>query len=170
MGRRYHRSQLVNLFRRLRSAIPGIALRTTVMVGFPGETEEHIGALLELVEEVCFEHLGVFLYEPEEGTPAFRYGDPVPRRQAQARARRVKALQAKIVKQQLKSLVGTVQPVLVEGVSPESEYLLTGRLIIQAPEIDGQVYITAGVGQVGEVQPVRLTRALPYDLVGEIVT
>jgi len=65
--------------------------------------------------------------------------------------------------------VGSVQPVLMEGVSPESEYLLTGRLISQAPEIDGQVYITAGVGQVGEIQQVRLTRALPPDLVGEIV-
>jgi ribosomal protein S12 methylthiotransferase len=65
--------------------------------------------------------------------------------------------------------VGTVQPVLVEGISPESEYLLTGRLITQAPDIDGQVYLTAGVGQVGEIQSVRLTRALPFDLVGEIL-
>ncbi len=169
MGRRYSRGRLLDLFRRLRSAIPGLALRTTVMVGFPGETEEHVQALLELVEEVRFEHLGVFLYEPEAGTPAARYADPVPRRQAQARARRLKALQAKIVKHRLKALVGTVQPVMVDGVSPESEYLLTGRLITQAPDIDGQVYITAGEGQVGEVQPVRLTRALPYDLVGEIV-
>ncbi len=72
-------------------------------------------------------------------------------------------------KQRLKSLVGTVQQVLVEGPSPESEYLLSGRLVSQAPDIDGQVYITAGLGQVGEVQPVRLTRALPYDLVGELV-
>ena len=87
---------------------------------------------------------------------------------AQARARRLKALQARLVKQRLKNLVGTVQPVLVEGHSPESEYLLSGRLITQAPDIDGQVYITAGLGIVGEVQPVRLTRALPYDLVGEI--
>jgi ribosomal protein S12 methylthiotransferase len=65
--------------------------------------------------------------------------------------------------------VGTVQPVLIEGVSPESDYLLTGRMINQAPDVDGQVYLTAGWGMVGEVQPVRLTRALPYDLVGEIV-
>jgi ribosomal protein S12 methylthiotransferase len=66
--------------------------------------------------------------------------------------------------------VGTVQPVLVEGESPESEYLLSGRLISQAPEIDGQVYLTAGQGRVGEVQAVRLTRALPYELLGEIVS
>jgi ribosomal protein S12 methylthiotransferase len=169
MGRRYTQSHLMDLFARLRSAIPGLALRTTVMVGFPGETEEHFETLVKLVQEVRFEHLGVFLYYPEEGTPASRLTDPVPRRTAQARASRLKALQARLVKQRLKDLVGTVQPVLVEGHSPESDYLLSGRMIIQAPDIDGQVYITAGVGMVGEIQPVRLTRALPYDLVGEIV-
>ena len=169
MGRRYTHSHLLDLFARLREAIPGLALRTTVMVGFPGETEEHFETLVEMVETVRFEHLGVFLYYPEEGTPASRLADLVPRRTAQARARRLKALQARLVKQRLKNLVGTVQPVLVEGRSPESEYLLSGRLITQAPDIDGQVYINAGMGMVGEVQPVRLTRALPYDLVGEIV-
>ncbi len=151
------------------SPSPTWRLRTTVMVGFPGETEEHFDTLMEVVEEVRFEHLGVFLYHPEEGTPAARYDRPVPRRTARARARPLKALQARLVKERLKGLVGTVQQVLVEGESPESEYLLSGRLVSQAPDIDGQVYITAGVGQVGEVQPVRLTRALPYDLVGEIV-
>ena len=88
---------------------------------------------------------------------------------AERRARILKALQARIVKARLKALVGTVQPVLVEGLSPESDYLLSGRLAGQAPDIDGQVYITAGTGRMGEIQAVRLTRALPYDLVGEIV-
>ncbi|MEJ2092655.1 MAG: 30S ribosomal protein S12 methylthiotransferase RimO [Syntrophobacterales bacterium] len=170
MGRRYNQTHLLNLFRQLRQALPGLALRTTVMVGFPGETEAHFHTLVDLVEEVQFEHLGVFLYYPEEGTPACRYPEPVPRRTARARARHLKALQARRVRQRLKDLVGTVQPVLVEGVSSESEYLLTGRLITQAPDIDGQVYLTAGVGRVGEIQPVRLTRALPYDLVGEILS
>ena len=169
MGRRYTRRHLLDLFARLKTAVPDLALRTTVMVGFPGETEEHFDTLAEVVEEVRFEHLGVFLYHPEEGTPAARYDHPVPRRTARARARRLKAIQARLVKERLKSMVGTVQQVLVEGKSPESEYLLSGRLVSQAPDIDGQVYLTAGVGQVGEVQPVRITRALPYDLVGEIV-
>jgi len=169
MGRGYRRWQILKTCRRVREALPQAALRTTVMVGFPGETEAQFAALLELVEEVRFDHLGVFLYSPEDGTPAARLGPPVPRRVARARARRLKALQARLVKARLKALVGTVQPVLVEGLSPESDFLLTGRLITQAPEIDGQVYLTAGQGRVGEVQPVRLTRALPYDLVGEIV-
>lgn len=168
MGRRYTQKQLLHLFNTLRQALPGVALRTTVMVGFPGETESHFQALFDLVAEVRFEHLGVFLYEPEAGTPAARYPEQVPRRLARSRARRLKALQARIVREKLRSLVGTVQPVLVEGVSPESEYLLVGRLATQAPDIDGRVYITAGQGQVGEIQPVRLLRALPFDLVGEI--
>ena len=137
--------------------------------GFPGETEAHFQALKELIEEVRFDHLGVFLYSPEEGAPASRLKDVVPRRLARQRARILKAIQARMVKARLKALVGTVQPVLVEGLSSESDYLLSGRLISQAPDIDGQVYITAGVGIVGEIQMVRLTRALPYDLVGEIV-
>lgn len=168
MGRGYGREDLLTTIRRVREILPQVALRTSVMVGFPGETEAHFDRLLELVQEVHFDHLGVFLYSPEEGTPATRLTAPVPRRLAQARARRLKALQARIVKERLKALVGTVQPVLVEGVSRESDYLLTGRLSTQAPDIDGQVYITAGVGHVGEIQAVRLTRALPYDLVGEI--
>jgi ribosomal protein S12 methylthiotransferase len=169
MGRRYTRKGLLDTFRLIREALPHAALRTTVMVGFPGETEEHFDTLLDLAAEVRFDHLGIFLYEPEDGTPAARLAGAVPRRTARARVRRLKALQARIVKAKLKSLVGTVQPVLVEGVSEESEYLLVGRLSTQAPDIDGRVYIMEGMGRVGEIQPVRLTRALPVDLVGGLV-
>jgi len=169
MGRRYTRGQVLETVHLIGAILPGATLRTTVMVGFPGETESHFETLCHLVQEVRFHHLGVFLYYPEEGTPAARLAGAVPRRQARRRARILKALQARIVKDRLKSLVSTVQEVLLEGVSPESDYLLTGRMISQAPEIDGQVYLTAGTGRVGELQPVLLTRALPYDLVGEIV-
>ncbi len=169
MGRRYGRKDLLDTFRLIREILPRAALRTTVMAGFPGETDEQFETLLELVDEVRFDHLGVFLYESEEGTPAAKLPNPVPRRIARNRARLLKAKQTKIVKFRLKSLVGTVQPVLVEGVSEESEYLLSGRLITQAPEIDGRVLITKGVGRIGEIQPVSLTRALPCDLVGELM-
>jgi len=168
MGRGYCRRQIFDVCRRIRELIPHAALRTTVMVGFPGETEEHFAALCDLIQEVRFEHLGVFLYSPEEGTPAASFSPPVPRRLARQRARLIKTLQARIVKARLKSLKGFVLPVLVAGVSTESEYLLGGRLITQAPEIDGQVYITAGAARIGEIQPVRLTRALAYDLAGEV--
>ncbi len=169
MGRGYSRQNILDTVGLIRERLPQATLRTTVMVGFPGETEAHFQALRELVEEVRFDHLGVFLYSLEEGAPASCLQGTVPRRLARQRARILKALQARIVKARLKALVGTVQPVLVEGLSPESDYLLSGRLASQAPDIDGQVYITAGTGRVGEIQMVRLTRALPYDLVGEIV-
>jgi ribosomal protein S12 methylthiotransferase len=169
MGRGYRRRDILAAVRRIRAVLPRATLRTTVLAGFPGETEAHFQALVDLIQEVGFDHLGVFLYYPEAGTPAAGWAPKVPRREARRRARHLKAVQAKIVRARLKSLVGTIQEVLVEGVSPESDYLLTGRLASQAPEIDGQVYITAGIGRVGEIQAVRLTRALPYDLVGEIV-
>jgi ribosomal protein S12 methylthiotransferase len=169
MGRGYRRQDILATVRRIREALTGATLRTTVMTGFPGETEAHFEVLCDLIQEVGFDHLGVFLYSPEAGTPAAAFRPKVPRREARRRARLLKAIQAKIVKARLKSLVGSVAEVLVEGVSPESDYLLTGRMICQAPDIDGQVYITAGTGQVGEIQAVRLTRALPYDLIGEIV-
>jgi ribosomal protein S12 methylthiotransferase len=169
MGRGYSRRQILDTMRLIREILPGATLRTTVMVGFPGENAARFAALQELIEEVRFHHLGVFLYSPEAGAPASRLKDAVPRRLARQRARILKAIQAQIVKARLQALVGTVQPVLVEGVSSESDYLLSGRLASQAPEIDGQVYITAGAGRVGEIQRVRLTRALPYDLLGEIV-
>ena len=169
MGRGYRRLDILDTVRRIRKVLPGATLRTTVMAGFPGETEAHFQALADLITEVGFDHLGVFLYSPEAGTPAADWGPQVPRREARRRARLLKAIQAKIVKARLKSLVGTIQEVLVEGVSPESDYLLTGRMASQAPDIDGQVYITAGTGRIGEIHPVRLTRALPYDLLGEIV-
>jgi len=170
MGRGYNRAKVIEACRLIREVLPQAALRTSVMVGFPGETEDHFQALLDLVQEVRFHHLGVFLYSPEEGAPAAKFAGAPPRRVVRRRAQRLKALQARIVKERLKALVGARQPVLVEGVSPESEYLLSGRLITQAPDIDGQVYITAGEGRVGEVQMVKITRALAYDLVGEIVT
>ena len=169
MGRGYGRRDILDAVRRIRESLPGATLRTTVMAGFPGETEAHFQALADLIAEIGFDHLGVFLYSPEAGAPAASFRPQVPRREARRRARLLKVIQAKIVKARLKSLVGSVAEVLVEGVSPESDYLLTGRMICQAPDIDGQVYITAGIGRVGEIQPVRLTRALPFDLLGEIV-
>jgi ribosomal protein S12 methylthiotransferase len=169
MGRGYGRREILAAVQLIREILPGATLRTTVMTGFPGETEEHFQVLCDLIQEVRFDHLGVFLYCPETGTPAASWSPKAPRREARRRARHLKALQARIVKARLKALVGKVAEVLVEGVSPESDYLLTGRMMSQAPDIDGQVYIAAGVGQVGEIQAVRITRALPYDLVGEIV-
>ena len=153
MGRGYGRQDILDTVRQIRKTLPGATLRTTVMAGFPGETEAHFQTLADLITEVGFDHLGVFLYSPEAGTPAAAFRPQVPRREARRRARQLKAIQAKIVKTRLKSLVGTTQEVLVEGVSPESDYLLTGRMTSQAPDIDGQVYITAGTGRSERFNP-----------------
>ena len=108
MGRGYGRRDILETVRRIREALPGATLRTTVMAGFPGETEAHFQTLADLITEVGFDHLGVFLYSPEAGTPAAAFRPQVPRREARRRARLLKAIQAKIVKARLKSLVGTV--------------------------------------------------------------
>jgi ribosomal protein S12 methylthiotransferase len=169
MGRGYRRQRILAVCQSIRQALPQATLRTTVMVGFPGETEEHFEALVALVQEVRFDHLGVFVYSPEAGAPALRLGPPPPRRVARRRARALMALQAKMVKARLKALVGAVQPVMLDGLSAESDYLLSGRLISQAPDIDGQVYLTDGIGRPGEILPAKITRALAYDLVGRLL-
>ncbi|MBW1952238.1 MAG: 30S ribosomal protein S12 methylthiotransferase RimO [Deltaproteobacteria bacterium] len=169
MGRGYNKKVILDTIDRSRRVLPQAALRTTVMVGFPGETEDQFAELCQVIEQIGFDHLGVFEFQPEEGTPACGFTDQVPVRLARQRARQLMALQARLVKKKLRSLVGTVQEVLVEGPSPETELLLCGRLATQAPEVDGQVYITAGDGQIGQIQPVRITSAHTYDLVGEII-
>ncbi|MFP3867429.1 MAG: 30S ribosomal protein S12 methylthiotransferase RimO [Desulfobacteraceae bacterium] len=169
MGRGYNQKVILDAIDRIRRRLPQAALRTTAMVGFPGESEAQFIELCHLIEQIKFDHLGVFEFQPEDGTPAARYGDQLPAPRARQRSRQLMALQARLVKKKLRSLVGTVQEVLVDGPSPETELLLSGRLATQAPEVDGQVYITAGEGQIGQIQPVRITHAHTYDLVGEII-
>lgn len=158
-----------NLVRKLRERIPGLTLRTTFIVGFPGETDEDFQALMDFVEEMQFERMGVFTYSPEEGTPAATLDGQLPEKIKKARQRQLMNLQKKISKASYKALVGTVQPVLMEGVSAETDLLLQGRMASQAPDIDGKVLINAGFAKIGEIVPVKMTRALDYDIIGEIV-
>jgi ribosomal protein S12 methylthiotransferase len=169
MGRGYGRKEILDTIDLIRRRLPQAALRTSIIVGFPGETEADFQALSDLITEIRFDHLGVFAYQSEEGTPASRLKDVVPAPLARRRVRRLMALQARLSKKNLQRLVGSTQDVLIEGHSPETELLLCGRLARQAPEVDGQVLITAGLGRVGQIQKVHLTHAHAYDLVGEIV-
>lgn len=169
MGRRYTQQQALKAIDLIRARLPRAALRTSMITGFPGETEADFEELCRRVEDIGFDHLGIFAFQPEAGTPAARFPGQVPARTAARRARQLTRLQARLVRKKLRALKGTVQEVLVEGVSPESDLLLTGRLATQAPEVDGQVYLTAGQGQVGALQPVRLTRTHTYDLEGELL-
>ncbi len=169
MNRRVSEQQVRELVARLRERIPDLTLRTSFIVGFPGETQEQFEKLLSFVEEGHFDRLGVFRYSREEGTVAAELPEQIPERVKNERYKRLMKAQARISFRKNRSLVGRVEPVLVEGVSEETELLLRGRSVRQAPDVDGQVYITAGRAEVGEIVPLRITDSSEYDLIGEIV-
>jgi ribosomal protein S12 methylthiotransferase len=147
----------------LRRRVPGVAVRTTVIVGHPGETAEDFAELREFVREYRFERLGVFAYSPEEGTPAGEAADQVPRRVAQARRREVEADAAQVARELHAARVGTTIEVMVDG--PPVKGLTPGRSTWDAPEIDGRVWIEGDHEPPGRLVQVQVTGAGPRDLV-----
>jgi ribosomal protein S12 methylthiotransferase len=168
MGRRPDRESPRELISRIRSRNRGVAVRTTVMVGFPGETDHMFQELCDFVREARFEHLGAFVFSAEKGTPAARLPDRVDPAEAKRRHSEIMRIQQEIAEAANRRLLGTTVPVLVEGFSPETSLLLTGRTATMAPDVDGQVLINKGEGRVGEILPVRITESHAYDLVGEV--
>jgi ribosomal protein S12 methylthiotransferase len=166
MGRRSKGQEIQNLIRKIRTFVPGIALRTSLIVGFPGESEGQFKALLHFVEEVQFDHLGAFQYSPEEGTPAFNLSNPVPEDVKGERLRILMEVQKKISLKKYRKMVGRKTEVLVEGSTPQRT-ALRGRIQTQAPEIDGYVFLK-GKARPGDWVEALITQALPYDLMGEI--
>jgi ribosomal protein S12 methylthiotransferase len=138
------------------------------MVGFPGERDEDFQELLRFVSEVEFDHLGVFRYSSEEGTPAAGYPKQVPQEISNWRMDLLMARQEKISLKKNQSRVGSIEPVLVSGVSLESDLLIEGRTRFQAPEVDGVVFITDGEPKTGEMVKVKITEAHAYDLLGVV--
>ncbi len=167
MGRRSTSSEIWNLLRRIRTFVPEVSLRTSLIVGFPGERDRQFKTLLKFVEEVQFDHLGAFKYSPEEGTPALRLPHPVQERVKEKRLRVLMELQKDISLQKNRRWVGRTLEVLIEG-QDASKAVLKGRTERQAPEIDGHVLLK-GKALPGDWVEARITDALPYDLVGEIV-
>jgi ribosomal protein S12 methylthiotransferase len=157
---------------RIRQRVPGASIRTSFIVGFPGETDEDFAELAQFVEETGFDHLGVFIYSDEDGTAAIRLDGKVKPGTARARRNKLMERQARITKRRLGRLVGATLPVMLEGLSSESDLLLEGRTEGQAPEIDGRVLIN-DAGEIdpaaGRIYRTEITRALEYDLVGRIV-
>ena len=142
-----------------------------MIVGFPGETEDDFKALLDFVAAVEFDHLGVFLYSNEETSGSYSLPSQVPTRVARARQRKLLALQRRISRHRLRRMMGRSFPVLVEGLSEETDLLFRGRLESQAPEIDGQVYINSFEGaepQPGDFRWATITSAGDYDLVARL--
>jgi ribosomal protein S12 methylthiotransferase len=169
MNRRVDEGTIRGLIRRLRERIPELTLRTSFIVGFPGETEEQFAKLHEFVNEGHFERVGVFRYSREEGTAAAAMEGQIPERVKKSRYAKLMKSQQRVSFRRNRALVGRVEPVLVEGYSEETELLLRGRCIRQAPDIDGQVYITAGNAEIGDIVDLRITDSSDYDLIGEIV-
>jgi ribosomal protein S12 methylthiotransferase len=160
---------LRDLLARLRRRVPGIALRTSLIVGLPGETEEDFEDLLDFVREQRFERLGVFEYSAEEGTPAAEMPGQVPAETKKQRYRAVMEAQQEIARAHQRAMIGRRIEVLVEGRAEETEHLLAGRHAQQAPEIDGLTYLNDGVAYPGEIVTVEVTDASDYDLVGRVV-
>lgn len=171
MRRGVTRAGQERILQRVRDNVPGVAVRTTFIVGFPGETEEDFATLCDFVREQQFQHVGVFTYYQEDGTHAADLPGQVPEEVKQRRQAELLAIQAEISRERLESLVGTTVPVMIEGVSEESEILLRGRTPWQAPDVDGQVYIANAPedAAIGQIRNLRITQVGDYDLVGELV-
>jgi ribosomal protein S12 methylthiotransferase len=160
----------------VRAAVPGIALRTSFIVGFPGETIEDFEILQEFIAEAKFDWLGVFSYSDEEGSAAFPFSSKVPKRTIEARKRTLMRLQQSISKRAKKQWVGRELVVLAEGESEETPLLWEGRTQFHAPEIDGKVYINdfADLGpetqlEAGRFYRAEITEAHEYDVVARIL-
>lgn len=172
MKRGGNRQSLERLIERIRRRVPGIAVRSTFITGFPGETEEDFNELMTFVQNVEFDRVGVFTYSDEEGTPAFELPDKVPHRTAARRRTSLMKTQERISRRRNKSRVGETVRVLFEGESRESELLWQGRMETQAPDIDGCILINdvpeGVVPTVGDFVNVEITEALEHDLIGRI--
>ena len=172
MKRGGNRKSLERLIERVRKRVPGIAVRTTFITGFPGETEEDFNELLSFVKNVEFDRVGVFTYSDEEGTPAYELANKVPHKTAAKRRTSLMKEQARISRRNNKARIGDVVRVVFEGESKESELLWQARMETQAPDIDGCILVNdvpeGVVPAIGDFVNVQITEAHEYDLVGRI--
>jgi len=169
MKRPTGRGNLLGMIERIRARVPGVAIRTSFIVGFPGETDADFQELLAFVEAARFDNVGVFTYSDEEGTTSFDLTGRVDPKVKESRRRRLMAAQKRIATRRNRARVGETIEVLVEGTHPDSDLLLRGRTAAQAPEIDGAIIIADGVAEPGTFVTCEVTEAHPYDLVARIV-
>ncbi|MCI9618654.1 MAG: 30S ribosomal protein S12 methylthiotransferase RimO [Dorea sp.] len=170
MGRRTSRKQLGEIVGKLRKEIPDIAIRTTLITGFPGETKEQHEELMEFVDEIEFDRLGVFTYSPEEDTPAADLPDQIPEEVKEERQAELMELQQEVVFAQAEEMIGREVLVMIEGkVADEDAYV--GRTYRDAPNVDGLIFINTQEEMMsGDFARVRVTGALEYDLIGELIS
>jgi ribosomal protein S12 methylthiotransferase len=172
MNRKITGEKIMDRIVRLREKIPGIVLRTSIIVGFPGENEDDFEKLLEGVKKARFNHLGIFRYSDEEGTPAYRLKDKVPQEVIDERFDRLFEAQKEIARELNQEFLGETIEVLVEGTHEDTELLIVGRHFGQAPDIDGKVIINDLNGRElkqGDLVQVEVSDVLDFDLVGKLV-
>lgn len=170
MRRGGSKKRLTTIMESLRTNIENLVLRTTVMVGFPGETDDDFKELCDFVEENRFDRMGVFQYSNEENTSAYNFDQQVPKAIKEERFHQLMELQRTISREKMQALIGTEQEAVVEGKSDEHDYVIKGRLWSQAPDIDGVTYISSAEPlTVGQMVKVRITDAHDYDLSGEVM-
>ena len=170
MGRRTSKAQLVEIVEKLRREIPGIALRTTLITGFPGETEKQHEELMEFVDEMEFDRLGVFTYSPEEDTPAANMPGQIEESVKEDRQAELMELQQEIAFELAENMIGKEVMVMIEGkVADENAYV--GRTYMDAPNVDGLIFVETNEELMsGDFARVKVTGALEYDLIGEIIS
>jgi ribosomal protein S12 methylthiotransferase len=169
MNRHYRSEQLYGTIDRIRTILPDIALRTTFLVGFPGETENDFLELETFLKSMNIDHVGVFPYANEEGAPSENFENQLPEEEKLKRCDYLLGVQADLSVAIQKKYLGRVESVLVEGLSSETDLLLEGRTRYQAPEVDGCVYINDGIASPGDIVQVKISDTQVYDLIGGIV-
>lgn len=169
MGRRTSKEELVHIISRLREEIPDITLRTTLITGFPGETQEQHEELMDFVDEMEFDRLGVFTYSPEEGTPAASMPDQIEESIKEDRRAELMELQQEIAFEQAENMIGKEVLVMIEGkVAEENAYV--GRTYKDAPNVDGLIFVNTDAELMsGDFAKVKVTGACEYDLIGELM-
>ncbi|MDD5465920.1 MAG: MiaB/RimO family radical SAM methylthiotransferase [Candidatus Omnitrophica bacterium] len=166
MNRKITRQEILSLIGKIRKKIPGVCLRTSLIAGFPSETKEEFGELLEFVKEAKFDRLGVFVYSREEGTPAYNFKGQIARKLKQDRFEAIMSAQQKIAAELNSRFLGKTIPVLIEE---KQDGVYIGRSQADAPEVDGMVYVNSKKRLLeGEFVKVKITDTLEYDLVGEL--
>lgn len=170
MNRHHNSEQVYNIIDKIRGYLPDVALRTTFLVGFPGESEKDFLEIESFLRKMSIDHVGVFPYANEEGCPSEMFDGQLPEDEKLRRQDYLLRIQSELSATIQKKYIGRVETVLVEGLSRETDLLLEGRTRYQAPEVDGCVYINDGVAAPGDIVQVRIEESQVYDLIGGIVS
>lgn len=171
MRRKTNRDQIISTLKNLREKIPHIVIRTSLMVGFPGETDEDFEELCAFVREYKLDNVGIFAYSNEKEASSYNFENQVAEDIKIQRKEKLALLQQQVVQEVNKKYIGQTLDVMVEGMHPESEFLIVGRFYGMCPEIDGQIIIndTRGINAQGQIVKVKITDAMGYDLIGGVV-